>query len=337
MAVGVLYIADMPHESRATVFINASSGWDPKHEASQLLEKLFRDAGVTADIQYVEKGVNLAEMSRQAFVDGSRIIVAGGGDGTLSAVASGIIGTDSSFGVLPVGTLNHFARDLSIPLDLERAAEVVLGGHTEAVDAGEVNGKTFLNNSILGLYPIYRYLRAAEESRGWGSKMSFLLGVVKIMRRFPSLRVRMFVNGQEIERKTPYILIANNEHAMEGYNLGSRCSIDQGKLYIYVMKRTDRLGLIQLLLRLLFGRFHGRNEFEIFSAEEAWVETKGSRIGVALDGEVMTMASPLHYRALPRALNVLVPPPEEPPLTMTPIPAVEEKRPEKPLLSPQPA
>ena len=269
--------------------------------------------------------------------DGSRIIVGAGGDGTLSAIASGIVGTDVAFGVLPVGTLNHFARDMGIPLGLEQAAKIVLAGHTNPVDVGEVNGKTFLNNSILGLYPIYRYLRAAEESRGWGKRMSFLLGVAKIIYRFPSLKVRMFVNGQEIERKTPYILIANNEHAMEGYNLGSRDSIAEGKLHFYVMKRRDRLGLIQLLLRLLFGRFQGRNEFEMFSAEEAWVETKGKRIGVALDGEVMTLESPLHYRVLPRALNVLAPPPDEPPVNMTPIPVVAEAGPEQPFLSPQPA
>jgi YegS/Rv2252/BmrU family lipid kinase len=321
---------------RATIFINASSGWDPKQEAPQLLEKLFDDAGVKTDIRYVQKGANLAEMSRQAFVDGSRFIIAGGGDGTLSATASGLVGTDAAFGVLPVGTLNHFARDLGIPLDMERAARIVLGGHTELVDVGEVNGKTFLN-SILGLYPIYRYLRAAEESRGWGRRMSFLLGVAKIIHRFPSLKVRMFVNGQEIERKTPYILIANNEHAMEGYNLGRRTSMTEGKLYIYIMKRRDRLGLIQLLLRLICGRFHGRNEFEIFAAEEAWVETKGKRMGVALDGEVMTLESPLHYRVLPRALNVLAPPPDELPANMTPIPVVEQVRPEQPVLSPQPA
>jgi YegS/Rv2252/BmrU family lipid kinase len=327
----------MPNERRATIFINASSGLESKQEAPQLLRKLFSGAGITADIRYVEQGVNLAELSRQAVIDGSRFVIAAGGDGTLSATASGLVGTDAAFGVLPVGTLNHFARDLSIPLNIEQAAKIVIAGHTTAVDVGEVNGKTFLNNSILGLYPIYRFLRAAEESRGWGKRMSFLLGAAKIFRRFPSLKVRLFVNGQEIARNTPYILIANNEHAMEGYHLGSRSNLSEGKLYIYVLKRRGRWGLIQLFLRLLTGQFRGRNEFEIFSAEEAWVETKGKRIGVALDGEVTVLESPLHYRLLPQSLNVLAPPPEEPPVNMTPIPVVEEKRTEQPLLSPQPA
>jgi diacylglycerol kinase family enzyme len=322
---------------RATVFVNASSGFDSKADAPRLLQKLFEDEGGHADIQYVDRGANLADLSRAAVVSGSRVVVAGGGDGTVSAVASGLVGTDAAFGVLPLGTLNHFARDLKIPLDIEQAAGIVLAGYTTQVDVGEVNGKTFLNNSILGLYPIYRFLRAAQESRGWGRRMSFLLGVAKICHRMPVLNVRLFVNGQEIERRTSYILIGNNEHAMEGYNLGARQMLDEGKLYIYVMKTRGRMALLRMLLKLVFGAFHGREAFEIFSAEDVWVETKGKRIGVALDGEVTVMESPLHYRILPASLNVLTPPPGEPPLTMTPLTTVDSTPVEQPRFSPQPA
>src|SRR5688572_25017511 len=161
-------------ENRARVFINASSGWDSKEEAPQILERLFQSSGIPAEIEYVKAGVNLAELSRQAVTDGISIVVAAGGDGTLSATASGLVATETALGVLPVGTLNHFARDLGIPLDMEQAAKVVLGRYITDVDVGEVNGKTFLNNSILGLYPIYRFMRAAEERKGWGKRMSFL-------------------------------------------------------------------------------------------------------------------------------------------------------------------
>ena len=323
-------------KKRATIFVNASSGWDAKQEAPQLLQRLFEDAGVHTDIRYVEKGVNLAQLSREAVVAGNDIVIAGGGDGTLSATASGVVGSETVFGILPVGTLNHFARDLKVPLDMEAAAKIVLAGHTDEVDVGEVNGKTFLNNSILGLYPIYRFLREKEERRGWGRRMSFLLGVFAILRKYPSLKVRLFVNGQEIERKTPYILIANNRHAMEGWHLGARESLDEGKLWIYVMRQQGRWGLMRMLLSFVSGRFRGEGNFDIFSAEDVWVEPKGKRIGVALDGEVTVMDAPLHYRVLPRSLKVLVPPPEASPVNMRPA-LVEEPASERPALSPQPA
>jgi len=201
-----------------------------------------------------------------------------------------------------VGTLNHFARDLKLPLDLDAAAEIVVNGNTVAVDVAEVNGKIFLNNSIIGLYPIYRFLKAKYR------RLALLMAAAAVFRRFPSLKVVLHVNGEQIQRRTPYILIGNNKHGMEGYNLGFRESLTEGKLWIYVMKDHGRLGLLSLLFRLLTGRFNGPDDFEIFPAEEVQIEAnRGKKIGVALDGEITVMETPLHYKIRPRALNVSVP------------------------------
>jgi diacylglycerol kinase family enzyme len=287
---------------RAKVFVNASSGFDAKQDAPDRLRRKFAAAGIDADVEYVRAGVNLAELSREAVAEGADIVVAGGGDGTLSATASALVGTDTCFGVLPVGTLNHFARDLHLPLDLDAASEIVVDGQTVVVDVGEVNGKIFLNNSIIGLYPIYRFLKAKYR------RLALLMGAAAVFRRFPSLKVVLHVDGTAIERRTPYILVGNNRHAMEGYNLGSRESLTEGKLWIYVMKDHGRWGLLRLLLKLVMGRFHGPDDFEIYPAEEVSIQAnRGKKIGVALDGEMAVMDTPLHYRIRPRALKVRAP------------------------------
>jgi diacylglycerol kinase family enzyme len=207
-----------------------------------------------------------------------------------------------------VGTLNHFARDLGLPLDLDAAAAVVVNGRTTEVDVAEVNGKIFINNSIIGLYPIYRFLKAKEERRLGSRRLALLVAAAAVLRRYPVLKVRLHVDGNEITRKTPYILIGNNRHGMDGYHLGLRDSLTEGKLWIYVMRDLGRWGLLGLLARLVSGRFHGENDFEIFPAENVWVETnRGKKVGVALDGEVTSMELPLHYRILPRSLKVRVP------------------------------
>ena len=294
--------------TRAKVFVNASSGWDAKEDAPERLRARFEAAGIKADVEYVKAGVNLAEKSREAVASGIDIVVAGGGDGTISATASGLVATETCFGVLPVGTLNHFARDLNIPLDLDAAAEVVVTGDTASVDVAEVNGKIFINNSIIGLYPIYRFLKAKHEERVGNKRLALLLATASVIRRYPLLNVRLFADDAEIQRKTPYILVGNNRHAMEGYHLGLRESMTEGKLWIYVMRNRGRFGLLRLLAKLVLGRFRGEEDFEIFPAEEVWVEAnRGKKIGVALDGEVTVMETPLHYRILPRALKVRVP------------------------------
>jgi diacylglycerol kinase family enzyme len=293
--------------TRAVIFVNASSGFDPKEDAPEKLTGWFAESGIDAHVERFEKGVNLAEKAREAVAAGYELVVAGGGDGTLSATASGLVGTDVAFGVLPVGTLNHFARDLKLPLDLEQAAKIVCRGNKEYVDVAEVNGLTFLNNSILGLYPVFRFLRAEEERKGWPRKLALVKAALRAFWRYPFFKLSFLAGGREIVRKTPYVLIANNEHGMEGWHLGLRDSLCDGKLWIYVMRPQSRMALVWMLLKIAFGRFRGPDHFEIFQAEELYVETRSSRIGVALDGELHVMENPLRYRILPRSLRVIVP------------------------------
>jgi diacylglycerol kinase family enzyme len=295
---------------RALIFVNASSGWDPKEDVPEKLRQWFAESGIDAHIEYVAKGVNLAQLARDAVAAGHEIVVAAGGDGTLSATASALVATDVAFGVLPVGTLNHFARDLNIPLELEPAARIACGGHTEYVDVAEVNGKTFLNNSIIGLYPVFRFLRAEQERKGMPRKLALLWAAIGVFRRMPFFKLQLIANGRQVTRRTPYVLIANNEHAMQGWQLGARRSICEGKLYIYVMRPQSRWGLFWMLVKLPLGRFNAREHFDIFSAEELYIDTRAKRVGVALDGEITVMETPLRYRVLPRALRVIVPRPE---------------------------
>ena len=292
--------------TRAKIFVNASSGWDAKEGASDRLYRMFEAAGIHADVEYVTAGVNLAQKSREAVASGTDLIVAGGGDGTVSAAAAGVVETGAMFGILPVGTLNHFARDLNLPLDLDEAVRVITEGVSTDVDVAQVNGKIYINNSILGLYPIYRFLKARHEQRVGSKRLALFMAAASVVRRYPLLRVRFHTDNLDVERKTPYVLIANNRHAMVGYHLGARGSITEGKLWVYVMRDRGRWGLFRLLLKLAAGQFHAPDDFDIFPAEEVWVEAnRGKRIGVALDGEIDVMDTPLHYRILPRSLKVL--------------------------------
>ncbi|MBC8165748.1 MAG: hypothetical protein H7Y20_07740 [Bryobacteraceae bacterium] len=295
-------------KTKAIIFVNASSGFDEKEGAPKKLEQWFEESGIDCDVDYVKKGVNLAEKSREAVAAGHSIVVAGGGDGTLSATASGLVGTDVAFGVLPVGTLNHFARDLNIPLDMEAAAKVICAGHSTYVDVAEVNGKTFLNNSIIGLYPVFRSLRAEQERKGMPRRIALWWAAIAAFRRFPFFNIKLWVDGREVVRRTPYMLIANNEHAMEGWQLGLRKGgMTQGKLWIYIMRPKTRLSLLWMIIKMIFGQFRGSSHFEMFTAKEMWVDTRSRRLGVALDGEMRVMETPLRYRCLPASLKVIVP------------------------------
>jgi YegS/Rv2252/BmrU family lipid kinase len=295
--------------ARPAVIINAASGTDDKEQARELLSKVFVSNGVEAHISLAKSGGEIVDLARRAIRENCQPIIAGGGDGTINAVASLLVGTDRTLGILPLGTLNHFAKDLRIPLDLEQAARVCLHGREHKVDVGEVNDRIFLNNSSLGLYPsIVRHRERQQERLGRGKWPAFFWATLTMLKRYPFLSVRLSTDEHRLIRHTPFVFVGNNEYQMESFNIGARSCIDQGQLSLYVAHRTGRLGLLRLAWRALFGGLRDEHDFDALCTKEIFIETRRpKRLRVATDGEVTIMTTPLHYRARPGALRVLVP------------------------------
>jgi diacylglycerol kinase family enzyme len=272
------------------------------------IAELFAALGETPRIVQPHSGNELTSLAREAARSSEQTIVAAGGDGTVSMVAGELADTQKTLGVLPIGTLNHFAKDLRIPLDLAAAVRTVVHGRVMAVDAGEVNGRVFINNSSLGIYPEIVSRRALQQQRLGRSKWpAFFMATMHAFRRFPFLHLRIEVEGQQLARTTPFLFVGNNEYKMAGLNIGSRARLNAGLLGLYLTQRTSRVGLILHALRALLGRLNQAKDFEAFTVKEARIETHRRRLLVAWDGEIAWMETPLHYRTRPGALRVLVP------------------------------
>jgi diacylglycerol kinase family enzyme len=290
------------------VIINARSGAGNKVEVQHRLAQAFKATGVEARISLARNGAEVVKLAQRALRSDAQVIVAAGGDGTVSAVAAIVIGSDKALGVLPSGTMNHFAKDLKIPLDLEGAVETIVADHEARVDVGEVNDHIFVNNSSLGLYPSIVRERKKQQRLGWGKWPAFVWAALTVLRRYPFLGIRVSVDGQELRSRTPFVFIGNNEYEMAGFNIGRRARLDKGELSLYVTNRTGRLGLIRLALRALLGGLRQEKDFLAIRTKEVWIETKHRRLRLALDGEVTNLVPPLHYRVRPGALRVLAPP-----------------------------
>lgn len=295
------------NDSTAMIVIMNRGAGGPEDPQTRIAES-FRALGETPRILHPSEDQDIVALAHEAAKSSEQIVVAAGGDGTISAVASELAGTDKILGVLPIGTLNHFAKDLGIPLDLETAVQTIKEGHTTAVDTGEVNGRIFINNSSLGIYPQIVSRREAQQERlARGKWPAFLWATVQAFRRFPFLDLRVEFEGQQLARKTAFLFVGNNEYEIAGFRLGSRACLNAGRLGLYFSHGTGRLGLIRLALHALFGRVDQARDFEAFCVTEARIETSHRRLLVARDGEVEWMKTPLHYRIRPGALRVLVP------------------------------
>lgn len=292
----------------AALIVNASAGTGCTDKWAQELIAKFRANGLEVQLTLARSGAEIIDTARQAVADGVKLIVAGGGDGTQSAVASVLAGTQAVHGVLALGTLNHFARDLNIPVDLDAAIRNIAQGTVTRVDVGQVNDRIFINNSGLGLYPDLVRDRERQQRRlGRGKWPAFALATLAIARRFPFLDVRLRIDGTEHRRRTPFVFIGNNQYQMEGFNIGVRERIDEGTMCLYMAHRTGRLGLLRLALHALTHRLAQARDFDMLNSTEMFIATHKKRVRVSTDGEVTMMSSPLHYRIHKAALQVIVP------------------------------
>lgn len=283
---------------------SASDGDSPRAK----LEVLY--GALRANVRVVEPDEthDVSALAREAAQSDETTIVAAGGDGTISAVAAELVDSGKTLGVIPTGTLNHFAKDLKIPLDLEAAVRNTIDGRAVAVDAAEVNGRAFINNSSLGIYPHIVANREAQQQRlARGKWHAFLWATMRVFRRFPFLSLRITIEGQRLVRRTAFLFVGNNQYQIAGFNLGARSCIDRGNLGLYLTHRTGRLRLFWLALHALFGRVDQAKDFDSFCVQEATIESRRPRLLVSRDGEVEWMETPLHYRTRPQALRVLVP------------------------------
>jgi diacylglycerol kinase family enzyme len=213
------------------------------------------------------------------------------------------------FGVLPLGTQNQLAKDHRITLDLDAAVRNLATGRPVQVDVGEVNGRIFLNNSSLGLYPdIVRDREKQQRRLGRGKWPAAVWAALAALRRYPFLSMRLDVNGERLARRTPFVFIGNNAYTMEGLSIGERARLDEGVLSLYMAQHPTRLGLLRFAVDALRGRLGEARDFDVLTAPGFDIDTHRRHLLVATDGEVTEMRPPLHYRMRPGALTVLVPP-----------------------------
>jgi diacylglycerol kinase family enzyme len=289
------------------VILNAHAGTVARSANLQSrIADLFGAAGLNIEIISVA-GKDMSAAAKRAVVENHETIVAAGGDGTVNTVAAEVAGTEKTLGVLPLGTLNHFAKDLHLSLDLEAAVRTIAEGNIASVDVGEVNGRVFVNNSSLGIYPHIVHRRVVEQMRlRIGKRPAYIWATMHAFRRFPFLDLRIEVEGKTLKRETPFLFVGNNEYELTGFRIGARRRLDAGKLGLYLTHRVGRWGLIRVAFRALLGHLSQEKDFAAYLVDEAFVEAPRDLILVATDGEVKWMKSPLHYRSRPRDLRVIV-------------------------------
>ena len=276
-------------------------------EAEDKIRKALEQAGIDAEIELVSGG-NTEVRCRAIAERGDPLVIVGGGDGTVGSAASALVGTKTRLGILPLGTLNHFARDLGIPFDLGEAAQLIASGAERSVDVAEMNGRVFINNSAIGLYPLMVVDRDLQRLRlGRSKRLAMLVASARTLARFNHQRLTLTVNRRTARVDTPLLFVGNNDYQLDLRGPGRRPTLDDGKLCVLVMRKNSRRGLIAASLRALFNRTRRDDMVRLDDVETLRVDSRRTRLTVSLDGEVVQVQTPLDYRIRKKALRVIVP------------------------------
>jgi YegS/Rv2252/BmrU family lipid kinase len=294
--------------ARVPVLLNRGGGAvsaDPRMRDK--VAEALRAAAVDAKLELVSGG-ECAPRCRAIAERGDALVVVGGGDGTISAAASALIGTDTALGILPLGTLNHFARDLGIPPEIDKAAELIARRPVRRVDVAEMNGRIFINNSAVGLYPLMVLDRDLQRNKlGRSKRLAMIVASLRTLARFNHQRLTLTVNDQQAQVDTPLLFVGNNEYRIDLGAPGQRESIDEGELSVFVMRKKTRRGFVAASVRALFGRARNDDMVKLDNVQRLRVESRRGALAVSLDGEVVRETPPLDYRIRKKALRVIAP------------------------------
>lgn len=296
------------------VVINPGSGANDAGDQRETLERIFADAGRRHRFVQVDGPPDLAHASEQAAAQAHSsggVVVAVGGDGTINTVAQAAWRQGCTLGVLPQGTFNLFGRTHGIPQDLEQAARALLRAEPQPVQVGEVNGRLFLVNASLGLYPqLLQDREAFKKQFGRHRWVAILAGLNTIFEWRRQLRLEIELDGQRTQLTTPTVFVGNNRLQLEriGWEPSLAQRVGEGRLAGLIAKPIGTRTMLWLMLRGAFGRLGDAAQVHDFAFRSLTVRVpRARRIKVAADGEVMQMTPPLRFAVAEKPLLLMLP------------------------------
>ncbi|OZI46364.1 diacylglycerol kinase [Bordetella genomosp. 5] len=299
------------------IVLNTGSGREDASVTRETISRILDEAGRRHRIIAIDSGAELPKAAREA-LEAARaengVVVAAGGDGTLNAVASVVLGSGVPFGILPQGTFNFFGRAHGISQDTEAATRALLEARIEEVQVGMLNGNAFLINASVGLYPQLLEDREAYKQRYGRSRLVALWsGLVTLFRPHRQLRITLERDGEERLLRTPTVVVGNNTLQLERIGIAEAPATRQGKLVAMTVRPVGTLALYGLLLSGLFSRLGEADQVISFAFDKLSIGLgrKVRKVKVAMDGEITWLQTPLVFEVARDRLPLLVPPPEQ--------------------------
>ncbi|HEX8918878.1 MAG TPA: diacylglycerol kinase family protein [Chloroflexota bacterium] len=288
------------------VILNPRSGYVTRHAVMDTVT-LIQDALPHAQIHVLDPLDDVMLCCQELLSSGATTLVAAGGDGTVNGVAAILAGHGMVLGVLPVGTFNHFARDIGLAHGMRHALQVLRAGHVKTIDVASVNGNLFLNNSSIGLYPRLVQLRDRVGQRHGRGPATLEAALLMAQQPYPS-RVSFTAAGRTQTFHGSFLFVGNNRYEPDPLHRRFRSRLDEGVLSCLILDEPDPGHFTASATRLpQENHLHHHGPHALATSQLIVVLTTDDTTPVSTDGEVRLLRPPLDYRICPQALRVIVP------------------------------
>ncbi len=306
----------MPDRPAYFIVLNSGSGHADAAPREVAIRAELDSAGAKYELLVVDDAAKLSEIAQSAVAkaracDGC--VVAAGGDGTINAVAQQVLGSGCRFGVLPQGTFNFFGRTHGIEADPSAATRALLAGEEVPAQAGLINGKLFLVNASLGLYPdLLEDREEAKHKFGRSRAIAMVAGLCSLIRSRHQLQLRLESNGETVTRRTPTLVLGNNHLQLAKIGVDESAAVETGQLVGIMVRPIGTWALLGLAVRGVLGRLGDAENVDTFTFSRLTIEVgrsgRARPVKVAVDGEIVWLRSPLVVEVAPTALRLIVPP-----------------------------
>lgn len=296
---------------RVRAILNRESGTLKSVEMAEF-SKILTDAFVAADHEIeivVTEGAHIGRLIAEAGADENvEVLIAGGGDGTVSSAACVAWKTGKALGVLPAGTLNLFARATGVPLDLNLAATALAGATIEDADIATANGRPFVHQFSVGLQPqVVRMREKMSYTTRLGKMLIGARALIKAFARPPRFPAIIDLDGKIVSQSFSMLILSNNLFG-EGH-IPYPDILDGGVLGVYYAGDLNAERGLKLASDFALDGWSGNGDLQVLQAHEAHLRfpkvKKSSK--AALDGEIIDLEAHVHVVIHPKALKILRP------------------------------
>jgi len=297
------------HQTHCHILLNAKAGTANALSISgaDLAAKLA-ERGLIAEIDE-NTDRPMSERLIRAATSAAPIVVAAGGDGTITALANSILGSDKKLGILPLGTVNALAKDLNIPLELDLAIDVLASQNCRTIDVGRVDGRIFLHKVVVGVVP--ELAAGREHIRGrtdFRAKWGFFLFILRRLARTRRFAVAMDLGDGNVRiERVQALAVASNAYEQGVGRIFSRQRLDEGSLYVYLLSHLNIRDFFRLWGGMIMGTWQNDSELTILKTRQVTLTTHKKAMNVMFDGEVEKLETPMTFEVLPSSLCVIAP------------------------------